>query len=263
MTDLLLSLGRSLLGTSADVLPIVGVLIGFQVLVLRRPIPNVGRVVFGFVMVLLGLAFFLEGLERALFPLGDLMAKQLTAPAFLGLDAADTAALQDWRSYGWVYLFACCIGFTTTVAEPSLLAVAIKANQVSGGAVGVWGLRIAVAIGVALGVALGAFRIVTGTPLHYYIIAGYLLVLIQTWFAPRAIVALAYDSGGVTTSTVTVPLVTALGLGLSSQIPGRNPVLDGFGLIAFASLLPILTVLGYAQLSEWYNRRPRAHPQGD
>ncbi|HYN79732.1 MAG TPA: DUF1538 domain-containing protein [Lamprocystis sp. (in: g-proteobacteria)] len=263
MTDLLLSLGQSLLATSGDVLPIVGVLIGFQVLVLRRPIPNLGRVVFGFIMVLLGLAFFLEGLERALFPLGDLMAKQLTAPAFLGLSPADTAALQDWRSYGWVYLFACCIGFTTTVAEPSLLAVAIKANQVSGGAVGVWGLRIAVAIGVAIGVALGAFRIVTGTPLHYYIIAGYLLVLIQTWFAPRAIVALAYDSGGVTTSTVTVPLVTALGLGLSSQIPGRNPVLDGFGLIAFASLLPIMTVLGYAQLSEWFNRRPRAHSQGD
>ena len=152
MTDLLLSLGRSLLGTVADVLPIIGVLIGFQVLVLRRPIPNLRRVVFGFVMVLLGLAFFLEGLERALFPLGDLMAKQLTAPAFLGLDPADTAALQDWRSYGWVYLFACCIGFTTTVAEPSLLAVAIKANQVSGGAIGIWGLRIAVAIGVAVGV---------------------------------------------------------------------------------------------------------------
>jgi hypothetical protein len=188
------------------------------------------------------------------------MAKQLTAPAFLGLDPGETAALQDWRSYGWVYLFACCVGFTTTIAEPSLLAVAIKANQVSGGAIGIWGLRIAVAVGVAIGVCLGAFRIVTGTPLPYYIITGYVLVLIQTWFAPRAIVALAYDSGGVTTSTVTVPLVTALGLGLSSQIPGRNPVIDGFGLIAFASLFPIMTVMGYAQLGEWYTRRSRAHP---
>jgi hypothetical protein len=263
VTEALLSLGRSLVGTVGDVLPIIGVLIGFQVMVLRRPVPNLRRVLFGFVLVLLGLAFFLEGLHHALFPLGDLMAKQLTAPAFLGLEPADTAALADWRSYGWVYLFACCVGFTTTVAEPSLLAVAIKANQVSGGAIGIWGLRIAVAVGVAIGVSLGAFRIVTGTPLHYYIISGYLLVLIQTWFAPRAIVALAYDCGGVTTSTVTVPLVTALGLGLSSQIPGRSPVIDGFGLIAFASLVPIMTVLGYAQLSECYNRRTRANSPGD
>jgi Protein of unknown function (DUF1538) len=259
----LLSLGRSLFGTIGDVAPMAAVLIGFQVLILRRPIPNLPRVLFGFVLVLLGLALFMEGLERALFPLGDLLAKELTAPAFLGLAPAATAALQDWRSYGWVYLFAFCVGIATTIAEPSLLAVAIKANQVSGGAIGTWGLRIAVAIGVALGVSLGAFRIITGTPLHYYIIPGYVLVLIQTWFAPRAIVALAYDSGGVSTSTVSVPLVTALGLGLSSQIPGRNPLLDGFGLIAFASLFPIMSVLGYAQLTDWINRRARAQPTGD
>ncbi|WP_366929634.1 DUF1538 domain-containing protein [uncultured Thiodictyon sp.] len=258
MLSLALSLGQMLLDTAGNVLPIIGVLVGFQVLVLRRPIPQVGRVVFGFVLVVVGLAFFMEGLERALFPLGDMMASQLTAPAFLGLAPTDTAALQDWRSYGWVYCFAFTIGFTTTVAEPALIAVALKANQVAGGSIGTWGLRITVAIGVAVGVSLGSFRIITGTPLHYYIIPGYCLVLIQTWFAPRAIVALAYDSGGVTTSTVTVPLVTALGLGLSSQIPGRNPVFDGFGLIAFASLFPIMTVMGYAQLTEWYTRRARA-----
>jgi hypothetical protein len=162
---------------------------------------------------------------------------------------------EHWQEFVWVYLFAFAIGFSTTVAEPSLIAVAIKANQVSAGAIKPWGLRIAVALGVAAGIALGAFRIVTGTPLHYYIISGYVVVLIQTWFAPRTIIALAYDSGGVTTSTVTVPLVAALGLGLSSNIPGRNPLLDGFGLIAFASLFPMMTVMGYAQLSERTARR--------
>lgn len=255
MSDYLLSLWYSLVSTLDDVLPILGILVGFQILVLRRPIPNLRQVAFGFLLVLLGLAFFLEGLERALFPLGKLMAEQLTNPEFLGLDPADSAALVDWRSYAWVYLFAAAIGFATTVAEPSLIAVAIKANQVSGGTIGIWGLRIAVAIGVAIGIALGAFRIITGTPLHYYIITGYVLVLTQTWFAPRSIIALAYDSGGVTTSTVTVPLVAALGLGLSSHIPGRNPLLDGFGLIAFASLFPIMTVIAYAQLTQWTNRR--------
>jgi hypothetical protein len=140
--------------------------------------------------------------------------------------------------------------------------VAIKANQVSGGGIGTWGLRVAVAIGVAVGITLGAFRIVTGTPLHWYIISGYVLVLTQTAFAPKSIVALAYDSGGVTTSTVTVPLVAALGLGLSSSIPGRDPLLDGFGLIAFASLFPIMSVLGYAQLSALVTRRATRRGSG-
>ena len=136
-----------------------------------------------------------------------------------------------------------------------MLAVAIKAHEVSAGSIGVWGLRIAVAIGVAIGLALGTYRIITGTPLYWYIITGYVFVLIQTVFAPRMIIALAYDSGGVTTSTVTVPLVAALGLGLSSTVPGRSPLLDGFGLIAFASLFPIMSVLAYAQLAEWKARR--------
>ena len=150
---------------------------------------------------------------------------------------------------------AAAIGFSTTVAEPSLIAVAIKAQQVSGGAITVWGLRVAVAIGVAVGIALGAFRIITGTPLHYYIMAGYIVVILQTLYAPRMIIALAYDSGGVTTSTVTVPLVAALGLGLASNIPGRSALIDGFGLIAFASLFPIMTVMGYAQLGELRMRK--------
>jgi hypothetical protein len=241
-------------GTVDDVLPIIAILVGFQVLILRRPIPNLGRILVGFVLVLLGLAFFIQGLETALFPLGKLMATQLTAPEFLGVGEAQASAGPRWQAYLWVYLFAFALGFATTIAEPSLIAVAIKANQVSAGAVGTWGLRIAVALGVAIGIALGAYRIVSGTPLHYYIISGYVVVLIQTVFAPRTIVALAYDSGGVTTSTVTVPLVAALGLGLSSNIPGRDPLLDGFGLIAFASLFPIMSVMGYAQLSELYAR---------
>ncbi|MET0084035.1 MAG: DUF1538 domain-containing protein [Sedimenticola sp.] len=244
-----------LVATVRDVIPIAAIIFGFQFLVLRKPIPNIRQILIGFGFVLLGLAFFLQGLEQALFPLGKLMAEQLTAPEFLGITETAAEISNNWQHYLWVYLFAFAIGFSTTIAEPSLIAVAIKANQVSGGAVGTWGLRIAVAIGVAVGISLGAYRIVTGTPLHYYIIAGYIVVIAQTMFSPKSIIALAYDSGGVTTSTVTVPLVAALGLGLSSNIPGRNPLLDGFGLIAFASLFPIMSVMGYAQLSEWQARR--------
>ncbi len=245
----------ALVATVRDVLPIAAILFGFQLFVLRRRIPNLPQLLMGFLFVIVGLALFLQGLEQALFPIGRLMAEQLTAPAFLGVDTAAPDA-PDWRDYVWVYLFAAAIGFATTIAEPSLIAVAIMANQVSGGAIGVRGLRVAVAIGVSAGIALGTYRIVSGTPLHYYIIAGYLVVIAQTMVTPKSIVALAYDSGGVTTSTVTVPLVAALGLGLASHVPGRNPVLDGFGLIAFASLFPIMSVMAYAQLSEWYGRRP-------
>jgi hypothetical protein len=241
---------QSLAATARDVVPIVVILFGFQIFVLKRKMANLGAVITGFVLVLLGLTFFLEGLEKALFPLGKLMAQQLTDPSFLGLEGGDGE-----HHYFWLYAFAAAIGFSTTIAEPSLIAVAIKANEVSSGAVSTWGLRIAVAIGVAFGITLGTYRIISGTPVHYYIIAGYILVVIQTFFCPKSIIALAYDSGGVTTSTVTVPLVAALGLGLSSSIPGRNPLLDGFGLIAFASLFPIMSVMGYAQLSEWQARR--------
>ena len=244
--------------TVRDVIPIAAVLFFFQLVILRRPIPHLGQVLIGFLFVLLGLTFFLMGLEKALFPLGKLMADQLTNPDFLGLSGIkDELAQVNWTNYLWVYLFAAAIGFSTTIAEPSLIAVAIKAQQVSGGGISANGLRIAVAIGVAIGISLGAFRIITGTPLHYYIIAGYIVVIIQTFYCPRSIIALAYDSGGVTTSTVTVPLVAALGLGLSSNIPGRNPMMDGFGLIAFASLFPIMAVMGYAQIGEWYARKQR------
>ncbi|MGM0594630.1 MAG: DUF1538 domain-containing protein [Pseudomonadota bacterium] len=247
----------TLLATVRDVLPIAIIIFGFQFLVIRRRVTNLKKVLIGFGYVLLGLALFLIGLQEALFPLGELMAKQLTDPDFI-LGEGVSRALR-WDDYWWVYLFAFAIGFSTTVAEPSLIAVAIKAQEVSGGAISVWGLRTAVAIGVAIGIALGTYRIVSGTPLHYYIIAGYIVVIIQTIYAPKLIVALAYDSGGVTTSTVTVPLVTALGLGLASTVPGRSPMLDGFGLIAFASLFPIMSVMGYAQLSEWRARRNSRH----
>lgn len=242
-----------LAGTLLDVLPIAAILFGFQYLVLKRPIKNPREIAVGFILVLVGLALFLEGLDLALFPLGELMANQLTSPSVLGIEPQGGEV--GWHHYFWVYLFAASIGFSTTIAEPSLIAVAIKANQVSAGAISQWGLRIAVAIGVAVGIALGSYRIISGTPLHWYIMAGYVVVILQTLIAPRSIIALAYDSGGVTTSTVTVPLVAALGLGLSSNIPGRNPLLDGFGLIAFASLFPIMSVMAYAQLSEWRGKR--------
>jgi len=253
----LLHFGQTALTLLRDVLPIAGILVGFQVFILRRPLHNPARVFVGMVFVLLGLALFLEGLELALFPLGRLMAEQLTLPGFIFGDSAAVPDSYSWFDYVWVYVFAAAIGFATTVAEPALIAVSMKANQVSGGTITVNGLRFAVAVGVATGVALGAFRIVTGTPLHWYIIAGYAVVIVQTALAPRSIVPLAYDSGGVTTSTVTVPLVAALGLGLSETIPGRSPLLDGFGLIAFASLFPMISVMAYAQLSEWRNRRSR------
>ena len=246
--SLLAELLSTLLSTIWDVLPIVIIIVVFQLLVLRRGIAHPKRVFMGFVYVLLGLALFLAGLEQALFPLGRLLARELTELAAQS-GALESAAAPLWQHYYWVYVFGAAIGFATTIAEPALIAVAIKARDVSGGSIGVWGLRIAVAVGVAIGVGLGTFRIVSGAPLHIFIIAGYVVVMIQTALAPRAIIALAYDSGGVTTSTVTVPLVTALGLGLASTVPGRDPALDGFGLIAFASVFPIITVLGYAQLS--------------
>jgi hypothetical protein len=236
------------------VLPIIILITGFQLLVLRQPIPHLGRLVVGGVYVVIGLALFLAGLEKALFPLGKIMATQLSDPAFI-YGAGEVVTQADWRAYGWVYLFAAMIGFATTIAEPSLIAVAFKASEVSAGTISQWGLRITVALGVAFGISLGTFRIVSGTPLYIYILIGYLIVIVQTLFAPKSIIALAYDSGGVTTSTVTVPLVAALGLGLAATVPGRNPALDGFGLIAFASLFPIITVMGYAQIMHWRTKR--------
>lgn len=253
MTELL----NLFISTVKDVLPIAAIIFGFQFLVIRKPVPNLKRVLVGMFYVLIGITLFLMGLEQALFPLGKLMAEQLTDPVFIG-GAGQLAEHLVWQDYMWVYVFAFAIGMSTTIAEPSLIAVAIKANEVSGGTISAWGLRIAVALGVAFGIALGTYRIVTGTPLHYYIIICYIVVVIQTFYAPKLIVPLAYDSGGVTTSTVTVPLVAALGLGLAATVPGRSVLIDGFGLIAFASVFPIISVMAYAQLSEWwYNRQSR------
>jgi hypothetical protein len=254
----LTTLGQTLWTTVFDVLPIVAVLVGFQIGVIRKRLRHPRQILIGIVYVLLGLTLFLVGLNLALFPLGESMAKQLTDPAFIG-----GAGEVSWGDYYWVYIFAAAIGFSTTLAEPALMAIALKAEESSGGAVRRLGLRIAVAVGVALGVALGTFRIVTGTPLHYYIIAGYIVVIIQTVRTSRFIIPLAYDSGGVTTSTVTVPLVAALGLGLASTIPGRSPIIDGFGLIAFASLFPIITVMAYAELSVWWGNRSRRKKSKD
>jgi hypothetical protein len=247
LDDTLSTLGDTLL----DVAPIVAILFVFQTFVLRRRPPNLRRVVIGFVYVVVGLGLFLIGLEEALFPIGKTMATQLTAPQFI--DAGSHGG-REWNDYLWIYAFAFAIGFATTIAEPALIAVSLKAKEVSGGAINVLGLRLAVAIGVAVGVALGTFRIVTGTSLPYYIIAGYVVVLLQTWRASKSIIPLAYDSGGVTTSTVTVPVITALGLGLASTLPERSPLIDGFGLIAFASVFPIMSVLAYASLTAWIQR---------
>ena len=245
MIDYFTDFALILFYTMRDVLPILLLIIFFQLVVLKQPVPHLKKMIVGGIYVVLGLALFLMGLEKALFPVGKIMAEQLSDPLFIGATEAD---LTNWKSYYWIYIFAALIGFSTTIAEPSLIAVAIKADEVSGGTIDPWGLRITVAIGVAFALALGTFRIVTGTPLFIYIMVGYIIVIIQTFFAPKNLIALAYDSGGVTTSTVTVPIVAALGLGLSSAVPGRNSAIDGFGLIAFASLFPIIAVLGYAQI---------------
>ena len=240
--------------TLFDILPIAIIIFGFQYLVIRKQIKNLKKVLMGMLYVLIGITFFLLGLEEALFPIGRNMAAQLTNPEFLESVRISVGELH-WQDYYWVYIFAFAVGAGTTIAEPALIAVAMKAHEVSGGAIGIWGLRIAVAIGAAVGLALGSYRIVVGVPMHYFIITGYVIVVIQTFFAPKLIVPLAYDSGGVTTSTVTVPLVTALGLGLAEAVPGRSALIDGFGLIAFVCLCPIISVMAYAQLSEFKEKR--------
>lgn len=247
--ELLVSILQFVAGSAADVLPVALFLFVFQRLVIGEPMVNGRRIVVGFLFVVVGLGLFLDGLEQTLFPLGRLMATQLTDPRFLLESAGQLVSDLTWQDFYWVYIFAAAIGFSTTMAEPSLIAVSIKANSVSAGAISVIGLRVAVAIGVGVGVSLGCYRIITGLPLHYFIAAGYIVVIAQTLVAPKLIIPLAYDSGGVTTSTVTVPLVTALGLGLAEAVPGRSALLDGFGLVAFASLFPIIAVLAYGQLA--------------
>ena len=262
--DLIISSIRFIAASAIDVLPVMIFLFAFQRLIIGDPIPNWRRIVIGFVFVVVGLGLFLVGLEQTLFQLGRLMAQQLTDPGFLQEVTGKLPAELNWPDYYWVYLFALAIGISTTLAEPALIAVSMKANTVSGGAIHVWSLRVAVAIGVGVGVSLGCYRIISGEPLYYFIAAGYLVVIVQTAVAPKLIVPLAYDSGGVTTSTVTVPLITALGLGLAEAVPGRSPLLDGFGLVAFASLFPIISVLAYGQLAVLKERTSKAGPdEGD
>ena len=221
-------------------MPIILVVVIFQVFILRQPLPNVGDLLIGLLLVIVGLALFVKGLELGLFPIGDNMAH----------------ALAKKGSSFWLVLFAFALGFSTTIAEPALIAIAGEAADVAAraGAIGAddlarmeyaKGLRLTVAFAVGLAIVVGVVRIIMGWPIQIFIITGYAVVIILTAFAPREIISIAYDSGGVTTSTVTVPLVTALGVGLASSIRGRNPMIDGFGLIAFASLLPMIFVMLY------------------
>lgn len=252
----------SLFITLMDILPIILVIAFFQWGVIRKKLPHWKKMLTGMIMVVLGLAVFIVGLEECIFPLGTSMAQQLSDPAFLMGDSSPLNSLSDGKRIGAefyieVILFGFLIGFSTTLAEPALIAVALKAKEVSTGAISTLGLRMAVAFGVGVGVALGAFRIIEGTPIQYYIITGYIILMIQTYFAPKFIVPLAYDSGGVATSTVTVPLLVALGLGLASNVPGSSLLLDGFGLIAFACLFPMISVLAYAMIQKrFFSRVP-------
>ncbi len=223
-----------------DLLPIILVIAFFQVAVLQQPFPDLGKTFVGLVFVVTGLAFFVQGLEMGLFPIGEALARALAQKGSLAV----------------LFAFAFSLGFGATVAEPALVAVTAEAARVAAEAGAIEnalgarqsyadGLRYTVALSVGVALVLGVFRILKGWPIHYLIIGGYLLVVVLTFFAPDKIIGIAYDSGGVTTSTITVPLVTALGVGLATAIRGRNPMIDGFGLIAFASLMPIIFVLVY------------------
>jgi hypothetical protein len=234
---------QPLLGSARDLAPIVVVISFFQLVVLRQPIDNLGTLLGGLFFVLCGLALFVRGLELGLFPIGESMAHSFARKG----------------SLFWLILFGFALGFGTTVAEPALIAVSAEAATVAAEAGAIEnstgaqesyaiGLRLTVALAVGFAIVLGIIRILRGWPLHLIIAGGYVIVVLLTMVAPEEIIGIAYDSGGVTTSTITVPLVTALGVGLSSSIKGRNPLTDGFGLIAFASLTPIIFVLGYGSL---------------
>lgn len=225
---------KGLIGVIIDVIPILGVILFFQYVILKKSIDNLKEVIIGFGLVIIGLDAFIVGLEMGLFSVGETMAFELT----------------QYDNNIIIYSFGFLIGFSTTMAEPSLTAIAKKAKEISDGKINDFILRLFVALGVAIGISLGAYRIVVGGEIVYYIMSGYLFVIVLTFMAPKYIVPIAYDSGGVTTSTVTVPLVAALGLGLATNIAGRDPLIDGFGLIAFASLFPMLTVMLYGIITE-------------
>jgi len=239
----LIKLFESAIGSMRDLVPIVAVVLFFQLVVLKQPLPESGQLILGLLFVVMGLTFFIHGLEQGLFPIGESLAH----------------AFARKGSVFWLLTFSFCLGFGTTVAEPALIAVSAEAAKVAAeGAMIINtpaaqanyanGLRYTVAFSVGLAILIGVLRILRGWPIQWLIIGGYVLVVIMTMFAPEEIIGIAYDSGGVTTSTITVPLVTALGVGLASSIKGRNPMIDGFGLIAFASLLPMIFVMAYGMV---------------
>ncbi|MEM8964848.1 MAG: DUF1538 domain-containing protein [Bacteroidota bacterium] len=224
-----------------DLLPIIVVVLFFQTIVLQQPFPNMLETLVGLVFVVIGLMLFVEGLELGLFPIGENLSY----------------ALVKKGSLFWLLSFSFLLGFSTTIAEPALIAVAKEAGEIAVKSdlikpeiesSYILGLRISVAISVGLAILIGIWRIIKGWPIYYLIIGGYVMVIVMTLFAPEEIIGIAYDAGGVTTSTITVPLVTALGVGLATVIEGRSPLTDGFGLIAFASLLPMIFVMGYGML---------------
>lgn len=236
----ILDISKKLWAAVTDLIPIIVVVVFFQTVVVQQPFPEIGEVIIGILFVIVGLMLFIEGLEIGLFPIGEAMAY----------------ALAKKGSLFWLLIFSFALGFSTTIAEPALIAVAKEASIISSDAgliennqkimkTYAFGLRLAVAFSVGLAIVIGVLRILKGWPLYYLIIGGYVLVMLMTIIAPEEIIGLAYDAGGVTTSTITVPLVTALGVGLATVIKGRSPLLDGFGLIAFASLLPMVFVMAY------------------
>lgn len=240
---LLKALAAPLLDSLRDLLPIIVVIAVFQLAVLQQPIPDFSEILIGIVFIVIGLTLFVQGLNMGLFPIGESMAFEFAKKG----------------SLLWLLIFAFALGFGTTIAEPALIAVADEAANVAavGGMITdnddsrvsyAFGLRLTVAISVGFAILIGVLRIIKGWPIQYLIIGGYIGVVIMTFFAPKEIIGIAYDSGGVTTSTITVPLVTALGVGLASSIKGRNPMTDGFGLIAFASLTPMIFVMGYGMM---------------
>ncbi len=243
MRATLKKLFKAMIGSLKDLAPILIVVAFFQFVVLQQPLEHIAVLITGILFVILGLTFFIHGLEQGLFPIGESLAQ----------------AFARKGSVVWLLVFAFCLGFGTTVAEPALIAVAAEAAKIAAEgelivntsqAIANYanGLRYTVAFSVGLAMIIGVIRIIKGWPIHYLILGGYVLIVIMTFFAPEEIIGIAYDSGGVTTSTITVPLVTALGIGLASSIHGRNPMVDGFGLIAFASLTPMIFVMAYGMV---------------
>ena len=243
MKKALLQFLKTMLNSARDLAPIALVIAFFQIFVLQQPIPNFEAMIIGSIFVVVGLTFFIYGLEMGLFPIGESMAFSFARKG----------------NVAWLLIFAFALGFGTTVAEPALIAVSKKAARIAaqGGVIETTeaaiakyalGLKFTVAISVGMAAVVGVLRIIKGWPIQYIIMGGYILVVLMTTIAPAEIIGIAYDSGGVTTSTITVPLMTALGIGLASSIKGRNPMIDGFGLIALASLTPMIFVMGYGML---------------